>query len=234
MSKISGYLESNKEEFKRWLVDNEQGRVDIKILPYLKDIENGFFVEAGALDGLFMSNTKILEDLGWNGLLIEPSQKAYIECVKNRSGLIYNTALVSKDYREKTIRGDFFYDGKDGQGAWSGVMRNTYTNQKVEVPARTLQSIFDDQDIKKVDFLSLDVEGYEFNVLKGIDFSKVDVTFILVEVNSVIYSLEDMDEYLEKFGYKRLACLSNFTKETNEGWDGSHQDYLYQISVIPN
>jgi len=81
---IKEYLEKNKEEFKRWLVDNEQGRVDIKILPYLQDIENGFFVEAGALDGLFMSNTKTLEDLGWNGLLIEPSKKAVIECKKNR------------------------------------------------------------------------------------------------------------------------------------------------------
>ena len=71
---IKTYLEENNETLKRWLVDNEQGRIDLKILPHIQDIENGVFVEAGGLDGLFMSNTKLLEDLGWKGVLIEPSK----------------------------------------------------------------------------------------------------------------------------------------------------------------
>src|SRR3990167_3911424 len=108
MTKISEYLEEHKEEYKRWLVDNEQGRVEIKILPYLKDIENGFFVEAGALDGLFMSNTKLLEDLGWNGILIEPSLKAAEKCRLNRKCIVEQCALVSKDYKGDMVFGDWF------------------------------------------------------------------------------------------------------------------------------
>lgn len=231
---IKEYLEKNKEEFKKWLIDNEQGRIDIKILPYLQDIQNGFFVEAGALDGLFMSNTKTLEDLGWNGLLIEPSKKAVDLCKKNRKCLVERCALVSKEYTKDTVMGDFVLDGEYGIGAWSSITRHaygqladkTFNSFTTEVPATTLEKLLDKYDLKKVDLLSLDVEGYELEVLKGIDFNKVKITFILIEVNLRDYNLEDIDELLQ--GYERIACLSNFSKESNKGWDGSHQDYLYK------
>ena len=228
MTKLAQHLEEHKEEYKRWLVDNEQGRIDIKILPYLKDIENGVFVEAGALDGLFMSNTKILEDLGWDGLLIEPSYEACKKCVENRKATVVRGALVSNNYKEDKIYGDFWFDGTEGKGAWSSVNRNRASSQKmVYVPAMTLSDVLRTFNVKKVDLLSLDVEGYELNALKGLDFNEFEVTYILVEVNTRDYDLEDVDELLRKHGYKNLGCLSNFSVETNEGWDGSHQDYLY-------
>lgn len=225
---MNEYLEAHKEEFKPWLVDNEQGRIDLKILPYLKDIKDGFFVEAGALDGLFMSNTKILEDLGWKGLLIEPSPYAAKKCMKNRKCGVEHCALVSKDYKEDWVAGDFFFDGSDGLGAWSGVHRNAYgIKSAVKVPAKTLGSLFVKHNIKKVDFLSLDVEGYEPEVLGGIDFDTVDITYILIEINTNDYSLQSMDRYLAQFGYKNLGCLSGFSKDM-EGWNGSHNDYIYK------
>ena len=49
------------------------------------DFKNGFFIEVGAHDGIFQSNTLNLEkNLGWTGVLIEPSLNAYLECLKNR------------------------------------------------------------------------------------------------------------------------------------------------------
>lgn len=195
--KIATHLKEHEEEYKRWLVDNEQGRIDIKILPYLKDIENGFFVEAGALDGLFMSNTKILEDCGWKGLLIEPSKEAVDKCRQNRKCIVTWGALVSKFHKGDVIYGDFFYDGLDGKGAWSSVYKNNYSsNEKIGVPAGTLDNLLKINNVSKVDVLFLDVEGYELNVLKGIDFDTTEITHIVVEVNLNDYALEDMDEYL--------------------------------------
>lgn len=224
---LNEYLEINKEKFKPWLVDNQQGRIDLKILPYLKDIKNGFFVEAGALDGLFMSNTKILEDLGWNGILVEPSPSAAKKCRDNRKCTVESCALVGFDYDKEKIIGDFFFDGTDGLGAWSGVHRNAYgIKSAVVVHALTLDRLLKYHKINKIDFLSLDVEGFEMEVIKGINFNDTDITYILVEVNSKDYSLDDIDTYLAQFGYKNLGCLSGFTEDM-EGWDGSHNDYLY-------
>jgi FkbM family methyltransferase len=225
---IKDHLESHKEEYKKWLVDGEQGRVDIKILPYLKDIEKGFFIEAGALDGLFMSNTKILEDLGWDGILVEPSPKAAQKCRDNRKCAVEQCALVSNDFKEKKVAGDFFFDGGEGLGAWSGIHRSHYgIKAAVLVHALTLDRILEHYGVKKVDFFSLDVEGYELEVLKGVDLEKIDITYILIEVNLSDYSLEDLNQYLAKYGYKNLGCLSGFT-EGMDGWNGSHNDYIFK------
>lgn len=227
MTKIEQYIEDNRVELDKWLTGQEQGRIEIKILPYLKDVENGIFIEAGALDGLFMSNTKLLEDLGWNGLLIEPSVKAVKRCKENRRAEVIHGALVSKDYKDEFVYGDFFFDGEDGLGAWSGVHKNLYGLKSVSAsPAYTLDYILKRKSCNKVDFFSLDVEGYEMEVLKGIDFSTTEITYILIEVNLKDYTLESLDAYLAQFGYKNLGCLSGFTKDM-KGWDGSHNDYLY-------
>lgn len=224
---IKEYLEQHKEELRPWL-EGEQGRIEIKILPYLQDINDGFFIEAGALDGLFMSNTKILEDLGWNGLLIEPSYKAYKKCLENRKVDVVHGALVSKDYKEDVVYGDFFFDGEDGLGAWSGIHKNLYGLKSVAgSPAYTLDHILEKKGVSKVDFFSLDVEGYEMEVLKGIDFSKTDITYMLIEVNLKDYTFEALNQYLEQFGYKNLGCLSGFQEGVN-GHDGSHNDYLFK------
>lgn len=224
MTAIENYLKKhNLEE-----VLKEPGRIDLKILPYIKDIENGFFVEAGALDGVFMSNTKLLEDLGWTGILIEPSYLAWQKCTKNRKAISEHCALVSKDYDQPTIMGNFLYDGEDGKGAWSTICRDNPDTLNVPVKAKTLASILKKHHIKKVDLLSLDVEGYELEVLKGIDFGAVDIRNILIEINIDQYHPEEVDKLLEPWGFKNYGCLSNFSKETNAGWPGWHQDYLFK------
>ena len=73
------------------------------------NFRNGFFIEVGAHDGIFQSNTLSLEkDLGWTGILIEPSISAYLDCVKNRpNSKCINTALTSFLNMKKNPYGDF-------------------------------------------------------------------------------------------------------------------------------
>ena len=76
-----------------------------KLKKYL-NFENGFFIEVGAHDGIFQSNTLNLEEsLGWKGILIEPSLNAYLECIKNRpKSICINLALTSfEQYKKKSL-----------------------------------------------------------------------------------------------------------------------------------
>lgn len=216
--KIKEYIKNNFGKMKPWLVDKEQGMVEWKILPYLEEIENGFFIEAGAHNGLFQSNTKILEDLGWTGILIEPSPNMYNQCKSNRKCLVENCALVPFNYLDEFVTGNF----DDTPRA------SIHGPKKVKIKAKTLTSILLDNDIKHVDFFSLDVEGYEMEVLNGIDFNTIEFKFLLIEVNSDFYSLETLTEFLNNKGFEMITNISNFTPQNSPRWPGNHQDYLFK------
>jgi FkbM family methyltransferase len=222
---IKQHLVENKISYAPWIEDNEPGGVDLKILPYLEDIENGFFVEAGALDGLFQSNTKILEDLGWKGLLIEPSPSAAQKCRENRQqSIVENCALVSFKHEGEFVLGNFFHDGSEGGlGATSSI-----THDGIQVKARNLNSILIEHNIHHIDFFSLDVEGHEMEVLHGIDFKNIHITFIVIEVNSNRYSLDTLNSFMLSNGYENIINMSNFSLDKNPGWGGKHQDFLYK------
>jgi FkbM family methyltransferase len=229
---IKKHLIDNIENYYDWIINDKYGEIHFKILPYLSNIENGFFIEAGAYDGLHQSNTKILEDCGWKGLLIEPSYNKSIECYNNRSKetLVANCALVSSEYKDEFVYGLFDSPVSKVQTKYQdigdGVIDDDY-NILQKVKARTLTSILDEININYVDFISLDMEGYELEALKGIDFSRITFNYMLVEHNSDSYSLEELDSFLLDKGYKNIRNISNFDHKSPE-WPGNHQDYLYK------
>jgi FkbM family methyltransferase len=205
--------------------DNKKVPIDHKLVNVLKNIKDysGFFVEAGANDGIFQSNTKLLEDtFNWNGLLIEPSRKVFLSCLKNRSlkNMFENCALVS-DPNIKEIEGDF----GEGHPMASINGKRLSNNVLTKVKAYTLNDIINKHGIKSIDFMSLDVEGYELEVLKGLDITKdyAPKVFLIEvypeEVNSILEYLGSRYNYKENF--------SNYNKTDNPLWDGSHNDYLF-------
>jgi FkbM family methyltransferase len=152
------------------------GTIQQTLKKYLPN--KGFFVEAGAVDGFFESNTYYLEKFcGWNGLLIEPIPQMYRRIKYNRPNcLAYNCALTSFDYLGDTI--DIV-----SQHAISKISHNESCSNGVviKVPARTLSSIFHESKVEKIDFMSLDVEGFELEVLKGMEFDRCRPDTLLVE-----------------------------------------------------
>ena len=70
------------------------------------------------------------------------------------------------------------------------------------VLARTLQSILDEVRLHHIHFLSLDVEGYELNVLKGIDFNKSTFDYILIEIYNLYY--KEIIEFMKIKGYEMI------------------------------
>jgi len=193
--------------------------LDRKLERYL-DIDNGFFVEAGANDGFQQSNTYYFEKLrGWHGVLVEPIPELAAECRKNRRGPVVEAALVAEDTPGATVPIRFAglmsvlanptasaIDPE--QHVRTGLevqhLPGSYT---VEVPARTLSAILDELGVtREIDLLSLDVEGAEPMALRGLDLRRHGPRFICVEarnrpeIDAALGSTYEMVEVLTECG----------------------------------
>lgn len=197
--------------------------LDYKLVQIMSK-RDGFFIEVGAYDGIFSSNTKLLEDhFGWRGILIEPTPAFFETLVINRPcSKVFPCALGSFEQDNTFINGDF--DQPHPMASIAGARLGRESNQRVLV--RSLQSILDEMQVSHVDFFSLDTEGYELNILRGIDFSKVTFDYILIEIYLVEY--QAIIDLLSTNGYGLVGCLSNYNHQDNPGWDGTHNDYLFK------
>jgi FkbM family methyltransferase len=159
------------------------GGIDRQLDQYFRDrgVRRGFFVEAGAVDGVFESNTYFLERWrGWDGLLVEPVPEMYRRLKVNRRARAVNCALVSSASRDTTVRITPAHAVSTIVGPASAGAGDTGV-AAITVPARTLGSLLDDIGNPRVDLLSLDVEGFELQVLQGVDFQRCRIDTILIE-----------------------------------------------------
>ena len=196
--------------------------LDKKLKKYL-NYEKGFFVELGANDGIKQSNTFYFEkNLNWRGILVEPIKIKYLKCLKHRSSknYFYNNACVGfnfKNERIKMIYSDLMSSIDDKniitkvnskEHALEG-RKYLLQNEKIEefwVNTKTLNDIFIEVNSPKlIDFLSLDVEGSEMEVLNGIDFTVYNFKFILVESR-------DDDEIIKYLHNKNYGFLEKISK----------------------
>jgi FkbM family methyltransferase len=181
---------------------------------YFHDMRDGFFIETGSCDGIFQSNTFYLEtELNWSGLLIEPNPNYVKECIVNRpKSKVYECALVSFDFKDDhTVLYSIASKGAMGtvedRGMWINETETPVIHQKISV--RTLTSILDEIQPKEIDFFSLDVEGYEINVLQGLDFEKYKPKIIVIEchgdtitpVHKILSPLYTMDNKISDRDY---------------------------------
>jgi FkbM family methyltransferase len=205
---------------------------DRKIEKICKEICNPttFYIEVGANDGIQQSNTYFLEKrYKAKGLLIEPSPISYIELIRNRSknNHFRCCALVPFDYPEKYVEmvysdqssvshinndTDLINNEIEFLANQRNFLRKGETNFKFFSPAILLNNILIEIKAPElIDFFSLDVEGNELNVLKGVDFQKYTFKFILVECRNV----DRMDAFLSPLGYERLTTFYHIESVDN-------------------
>ena len=216
------------------LCDSDNNFLDNKLDELFEKKEHGFFIELGANNGILQSNTAFLEkNRNWSGILIEPNIKNYEFCKINRpNSICYNYACVSDDFIDEFISGDFDLQANEQLSLMSSVngkRLNNYNHTLTKVHVSTLTNLLDIQPIPNIDFLSLDVEGYEYSVLTGLDFNKYKPTYLLIEIYN--FDFEKIVNYLNDNNYKLICNFSNYNKENHPPWDGTHNDYLFKSIV---
>ena len=172
---------------------------------------SGVFVEMGALDGVVFSNTLLLEHcLGWTGLLVEAHPDNAKQCRRNRPCTpVVQSAACSPPQQ-------FQYISKQGNAVSSIRFENNTKKEYIPVPCRPLADIFAENNLKRIHFFSLDVEGAELLVLKTIDWSKVHIDVLMVEtdllhrnkdlsiIDRVLKKTADVRRYLRSVGMIRV------------------------------
>jgi FkbM family methyltransferase len=165
--------------------------------------ETGFYVEFGATDGLSLSNSFMLEtSLSWNGILAEPGRQWHSALHSNRKAVILHSAVYSKSSLEL----EFLEDGElSTLRAYKGSDHHVRSDKVTyQVPTISLLDLLESNEAPAhVDFLSIDTEGSELEILKHMDFSKFSFGFIAVEHN-FSETRQGIHSLLRDKGYVRI------------------------------
>jgi len=195
-----------------------RNNIDFILEKYLPH-RDGFYVELGGHDGALASNSYYFElKKNWRGILIEPSPNLFLKCLKRRSkdNYIYANACVSFEYDKKyvdmiysdstTISNNLDLDIKDIEQHIKYVPEREQ-NFMFGAKSATLNSLLIKSNSPKlIDFLSLDVEGAELDVLKGVDFKMYNFKYIVIKSRNV----ERIQEYLKNYEYNLIKKISSY------------------------
>ena len=172
---------------------------------------NGVFIDIGAYDGVDISNTYHFETaLGWTGLCVEPSPQTFELLKKNRKCKLENCAVSDTegnlDFVNITGWASSASGFNDPQGkvlktAIESVAAYGGTYDIIQMPTFRLDTLLNKHKIRFADYCSIDVEGFEINVVRSIDWNKYYIQYLTVENN---VSIGQVVEHLKQFKYSVL------------------------------
>eukprot|EP00593_Proboscia_inermis_P014483 CAMPEP_0171325614 /NCGR_PEP_ID=MMETSP0816-20121228/116917_1 /TAXON_ID=420281 /ORGANISM="Proboscia inermis, Strain CCAP1064/1" /LENGTH=299 /DNA_ID=CAMNT_0011824831 /DNA_START=46 /DNA_END=945 /DNA_ORIENTATION=+ len=184
---------------------------------FFKDsyIKNGTYIELGAFDGTIESNSRFFDNcLGWNGLLIEGNPENYQKVIESRPFAnkmsFAPSCNAAYELENKTIE---FYRYPMTNVGLVGHAKTYEGKPTVAVPCGPISPVIEDIFQEgHVNFFSLDVEGSEANVLATIDFKKIHIDVVMIEVqnNHCKIKCEVRDQVrakMSKEGYKLYKGL---------------------------
>ena len=191
---------------------------------FFKDKKNGVFLEIGADDGIRFSNCKFFEEsMDWNGIAIEARKIAYEKLVKNRKCICLNTVLSDRIEETEFLQ-------LNGYGLGLSGLINKYDprhvtrieNEKknkdhlgsdiIMVNTERLDNILNNYNYTYIDFLSIDTEGSELDILKTIDFNKYYIDVITIEDNYKDKKIIDFFENNNYYLVGEIECDKIFKK----------------------
>jgi FkbM family methyltransferase len=187
-----------------------QRNQDTDIVDFYKGKLNGFFVDIGATNGISISNTYLLEsEYNWKGICVEPVPDVFKKLVKNRKASCCNKAVFSRS--NEVVLFDIAYDHNTND--LSGIQEFIDCHKEVvnkhkrtiKMTTISLNDLLAENNAPSfMEYLSIDTEGSELEILKHLDFSKYAFGRIDVEHNHVEPRRTELNKLLTSNGYKFL------------------------------
>ncbi|XP_050712133.1 protein Star-like [Eriocheir sinensis] len=213
----------------------------------------GFFVEAGALDGQMLSNSLWLErELGWMGLLVEPDPMSYSWLVtKHRKAWTSNTCLSHTGVTKASVHVSLTLPAGYRARPWYmkgssyefGVTLNSPSINKFVNAADKSYSVVScfplvtylrALNVSTIDFLSLDTQGSEMEILKTIPWDEVNVRAVVVEIIGSRTGARFLSHYMKSLGFTLVGQYhdSVFVKEGDPALDKLRSKDGWELVVI--
>lgn len=186
---------------------------DTFVFEWFKGKKNGLFLDIGANDGKILSNTYFLEkELGWTGLAVEPHPQVFKSLQANRNCDLVQACVGPQAGTCRFTCLGMSHSMLSGMTEFQSESQRKRISRKLakenagvtelDLPVVTVNGLLASRNINAIDFLSLDTEGGELDILKSIDFSSFEIGCIAVENNDYDFAFR---RFLSKKGFKLVA-----------------------------
>ena len=151
---------------------------DVMVNRILKKIKKGFYVDIGAYHPYKGSLTYNLYNRNWNGMNLDISKSSIdLFNIARPTDLNINCAVSE-------LNGETYYYENSPINQQNSLIPQYDNQKKIKIQSYKLSEILKIQNINSVDYINIDTEGNELEVLMGIDFSKINPTLFTIEDNS--------------------------------------------------
>ncbi len=160
---------------------------------------NGYYVDVGSADGELISNTYLLDQLGWKGICIDPFPRN----MQRRTCRTVKQPVYSESGKHVRFRAAGLLGGiESGLGKFKGQLSQA---PMTELVTTTIDEVLDKAGAPKwIDYMNLDIEGAEYDALRGLSLDKHDIGSFTIEHNQETEKREAIRRLLESKGYARV------------------------------
>lgn len=174
-----------------------QGMEDMYLFRIFGRQHRGFYVDVGANDGVFVSNTCALYRQGWRGICVEPNPQAYALLKRRRPEDVCLNVAVGDSVGSVELS----WNGDITEG--SAVRTGPAAGYSCQVELTTLARLLVAHGASaEIDLLTIDVEGMEYHVLQGMDWTVHRPRLVIIEYNSEGQVNHDAFDLLLQRGYR--------------------------------
>jgi FkbM family methyltransferase len=169
------------------MISYAQNQEDVLLRRAFPDGKDGFYIDVGANEPVVDSVTKHFYDQGWRGINIEPGKCCYERlCADRKNDINLNIGLSNRETTSELIE----FPSNSGLSTFSPDMADVWRHLQLEtikraVPVMTLAQVCEAYVDRPIDFLKIDVEGHEREVIEGGDWTRWRPRVILVEATWV-------------------------------------------------